>query len=272
MPAALTPIAEGLGERRIEDHDRLGRQAAVLGRAEGQDVDAAFPRHLGRRAAQGDEGVGETRPVHVHLEAVPVRDLRQRRDLRRSVDEPGFRRLRDREPARRHLLDASRQAREERLERRRRDLGADARQPGHLGAMHVELGRAALVVDDVRLDVRDREAVGRHDRRQRQRVGAGPGRGEEGLNLALEQRAEALLHPGGDLVRPISRKRAAVGAHERFEDGGARAHDVVAGEVHPVTSRPRHPQRRPRGCQPVGRLAALTAGAAGPAPPRPAAG
>ena len=53
------------GDRFVETDDRLGAQRAVLGGAEGEDIDARFPRQLGCRGAAGDHRIGETRAVHV---------------------------------------------------------------------------------------------------------------------------------------------------------------------------------------------------------------
>ena len=44
LAGPLAPIVRGLRERHVEHHHRLGHQAAVLGGAEGQDVDAAPSR------------------------------------------------------------------------------------------------------------------------------------------------------------------------------------------------------------------------------------
>ena len=64
-------------ERLLENDQHLGVDRAILGRAERQKVDARAPGDLGGGAAERCDGVREARAVHVHLEAVAVRDFGQ---------------------------------------------------------------------------------------------------------------------------------------------------------------------------------------------------
>jgi hypothetical protein len=88
VAAASAAVAHGLGQLAVEEDDGLGSERPVLGGAEGEHVDARLPGHLGRRAAERSDRVGESRTVHVHAQPGIVRDATDRfeivRVLRRS--------------------------------------------------------------------------------------------------------------------------------------------------------------------------------------------
>jgi hypothetical protein len=77
----------------MEQHHGLCRDAAILGAAEGKDVDAGAPGHVGGGAAQAGDGVGEARAVHMDGQAPPASDPGQGLDFRDGVDGAGLRRL-----------------------------------------------------------------------------------------------------------------------------------------------------------------------------------
>ena len=58
---------------RIIDFSRHG---AGFRRAETQDVDTCLPRDFCRSAAKSRNGIGETRAIHMHFQAVPVGERR----------------------------------------------------------------------------------------------------------------------------------------------------------------------------------------------------
>ena len=82
---------------------------------------------------------------------------------------------------------AARKARERLAQRLGRDLAADAGNADQLRAGGEELGRAAFVVDDVRLLVAERRLPRAGQRGERERVGGGAGGDEKSRDLALEQ-------------------------------------------------------------------------------------
>ena len=70
MSAPFAPEQEILRPGRIEEYHRLGGHGTVLGRPEREHIDPGLPCRLRRAAAQMDEGIGETGPVHMQAHAV----------------------------------------------------------------------------------------------------------------------------------------------------------------------------------------------------------
>ena len=81
-------MAEGeiAGALAIEEDDGLGRQRAVLGRAEGERIDAGPPGEVRRAQAAAGDRVGEARAIHVDGKPVAAGDAGERRQFVRRVD------------------------------------------------------------------------------------------------------------------------------------------------------------------------------------------
>ena len=106
MSGALAPQLEIAHQGGVEEHHGFGGEGAVLGRAEGQHVDAGAPGDVARVAAEEGDRVGEARAVHLHLEAARVRQLAQARDSGRPVDGTELGRLGERERRGLHAVQA----------------------------------------------------------------------------------------------------------------------------------------------------------------------
>ena len=219
MAAALAPVGEILRTVRIEEDYRFAGEGAVLGRAEGQDVDARLPAHFGRRQAERDEGVGETGAVHVDRHAGRMGDFRQCRDLGLRVEGAAFSRLGESERLRLDLLDhAARHEREGVVERGWRDLASASGKADQLGPGREKFRRAAFVRGDMRKFVAENGAPGIRDGGQRQRIRRRARGDQKDLDLALENVRQRNLGAAGPLVRAISGGRAAVGVDDRLQD------------------------------------------------------
>ena len=116
--ARLRMKPNSLAAVEVEQHDRLGAPAAVLGAAEGDDVDAALPGHFGRRRCRAQ-------PAHWRSARRPCAAAGQcflaiagdRRDVVEAVDRADLGRLGDRDrrrPAGMH--DFGREAADRRVE------------------------------------------------------------------------------------------------------------------------------------------------------------
>jgi hypothetical protein len=232
VAAAHAPLGQVRRPLAVEDQDGLRGHAAVLGGAEGEDVDPGLPGHGGRRDPEPGRSVGEARAVHVDAQALPARGVGEGRDLLHGVDGADFRRLRQRQRRRLDVMRSAPRDGQERLKVGGGDLAPLSGQAHQLRAARVELGRAALVLHDVRGLVADDAPPGRRERGEGESVRGRAGGDEKDGQVALEHLPEARLHPGRDVVPAVGRSRAAVGAKKGVENGRARAGPVVAGEDH----------------------------------------
>ena len=120
MSAALAPLRHAGGARRIEEHDRLGRERAALGGPEREHVDAELPARVCGRKLLARERVGEPRAVDVEPQVLRMGELGERADFLRRIDRSGLGRLGEREPRRNHVMrTAARQPLQRGLECRR---------------------------------------------------------------------------------------------------------------------------------------------------------
>ena len=221
-----------LGQLLAEHHHGLGAHRAVLGRAEREHVDAAPPGEVGRAAAERGDGIGETRAVHVHAQAVLAGDADQLVQLIRPVDGAPFGRLGEVE---RRRLDSPGMTYSGLLQRRAQGLRA---QPAmglgerhDLGPAGIELPCPALAVVHVADVGAKNRTVRRRDQRQRQRVGRGPGRHRLHEAAGLEQRGEGVLQARRDRIGAVRWRRAGIRRLDRGEDLGGDAGDVVAAQI-----------------------------------------
>src|SRR5579875_2657036 len=107
MTGAFAAKTELRRLRWIEEHHGLGGHRAVLGGAEGEDIESGAPRDCRRRTAKADDRVGEARAVHVEGQAVAARHGTQRRNLLGTVNGTGFGLLGDADDGRLDVMDDS---------------------------------------------------------------------------------------------------------------------------------------------------------------------
>src|SRR5690348_9726248 len=80
------------------------------------------------------------------------------------------------------------------------------------------------------------DAPGRRHRGDRERVRRRSGRHRKDRDLALEERAEALLEADADGIGAVGGGGALIGCHQRGEDFGRGTGDIVAAEIHGLAS------------------------------------
>jgi hypothetical protein len=218
----LAQVRQRLDEVGSQDHDRLARQQPDLRAAEGDDVGADVRRDRPQRRVQRGGGVGQPSAVDVEQHPVLVRVRGERRHLRRRVERPELRRLRDRD----HTgLDDVLVAdpHEPRLDELRRQLAVGRRDGQQLDPGE-RLRGAALVDVQVR-------ALGAHDtlpgaqhRAQADDVRAGAVEDREDVGFGAERLAHARAQPRGHLVGAIGDGVPVVGGGDRRQrlgqDGG----------------------------------------------------
>jgi len=94
LPGTLAAEGQRIGDILAKRDNRIDPESAVLRRAERQQIDAGLPCHLGGRATQRGERIGEAGAVHMEREAGRSADLADRADLVERVDRSDLRRLR----------------------------------------------------------------------------------------------------------------------------------------------------------------------------------
>ncbi len=234
VAGALAAAGELVGEAvGLEEDHRLRRHGAVLGGAQRKHVHAGPPGDGGGAAAQRGQRVGEAGAVHVHGEAEVAGGGADRAHLLQAVDRAPFGGLGEADRGRLALVHADGAAGlQVGGQGGGRQPAVAAGQGQQLGAAGEELGRAALVVLDVRGRVAIDAAEGRHQRGEGQRVGRRAGGDGEHLGVRrLEGLAHQLLQARGPGVGAIGGSGAVVGAGHGLQDGGADRADVVAAEV-----------------------------------------
>ncbi len=217
---------------RIHEHDRLRAPAAVLGAAEGHDVDAAFPRHLGRCRVERDQPVGEARAVHMQRQPVSASDFGNRPDPVQLVERADLGRLGDR--------DGSGLAGMDELRRIAPDRGfqgvrfhpsqrpVDRAEP----AVGEIFRRAGLVGDHMRLAVAEGHASRPRDRAHRKRIRGRACADEEDGDLAFEDVVECALDLSVQLARSVSGSETGGVAGQARDDLRVGAGPVVRGKEH----------------------------------------
>lgn len=158
LAGLLQTVGKIVGERAVEEHHRLTDGQTVLGPAEAQHVDARAPRDLGRMHVERGNRVREPRAVHVHFQMTPFGDRRDRAHLLDGIDRAYFRRLGQRDDLRLRVVNIG-AARDDRFDRIRRELAANARRGQQLGAAREEFGAAAFIGFDVREFMADHRVV-----------------------------------------------------------------------------------------------------------------
>ena len=234
VPAALAPELELLGEIGVEEDHDLRAHRAVLGGAEAEHIDAGLPRQFGRRAIDVGEGVGETRAIHVELEALAMRRGRDRCYFLGSIGSAAFGRLGDRHRRRLRMMhDAVDRLRERIGEFLRIDLAGGAVDRLELGT-GIELGRVGLVDSDVGGRMAVDRAPRRCAAREREHVRRGSrGDGEGEKVRLLEDLAQALLDLLGPFVGAVGMDGAgAEGTAHGLDDQRMGADLVVATKIH----------------------------------------
>ena len=232
MPRLLAAALEPFRERAIEKDHGLRAQRTVLRGPERENVDAALPGRLRRRAAEARQCVRESRAVHVHVEPVPFGRRRECRQLLETVHRAELRGLCDAHRGGTHVMHAH-------LlgechgggERLGPDLPRGRGQCEQLRPSREEFRRAAFVRDDVRTRMAIDAAVGRRDLRQGQRVGRRAGGNGVDQDLRLEQIRGHAGQALGEGIRAVRARRGGVRRLNRRQDGRAHRGDVVATKI-----------------------------------------
>ena len=97
MACALAADRDLVGKLGPEQDQGFGVEPAVLDEAEATERRHRRARSRRRGLAGRRKRIGEPRAVHVEAEAALSRDLAQRSDFGRAIDEPVFGRIGDRE-------------------------------------------------------------------------------------------------------------------------------------------------------------------------------
>ncbi len=231
MAAALAPVGQFRGAPRLEQHDGLGAQHAVLGGAERQRRDACLPGHFRGRAAQADQRIGEARAIHVQGQPGIAADGADGLDLVQRVDAAGLGGLGDADAGGRHRMHVAGLAVRFMRQLPGVELGGGAIEQRQARAAAVELGRAAFIVGDVAVRMAQHAAPGRRQRRQRQRIGGGAGGHQQHVDLVLEDLGQAAFDPQGDVVGAVGGGLSLIGVQQRGQYLRAGAGGVVTGEA-----------------------------------------
>jgi len=232
MSRLLAAALEPFRECAIEKDHRFRAQRAVLRGAERENVNAALPGCLRRRAAEARQRIREPRAVHVHVEPVPSRRRRECRKFLETVNRAELRGLRDTHRGGPHVMHTHLLGE---CHRGGQGLGPDLPrgrgQSEQLRPSREEFRRAAFVRDDVCAGVAINASVGRRNLRQGQGVGRSAGGNRVDQNLRLEQ----IRHHAGQAlskgIRAVRTRRRGIRRLNRRQDGRAYRGDVVATEI-----------------------------------------
>ena len=185
---------------------------------------------------QGGDGVGETRAVQMHEQAVGPRDGADVPDLVDRIDRAAFGHLGDGDGGGFHDMGqpgpAPADFTDRRFQRRRRHLAVGGGNRDQLGAVGVEFRRAALVfVGMAVLQAIDRVERLR-DEAEAQRVGCRAGGDGIDDRLRVEQFGKPRVQPAGHVVAAIgpgALRPVCLG--DRFHDFRGDAGDIVRSEI-----------------------------------------
>ena len=225
-------VGEISGEGFVKKDDSLGGEQTVFGAAETEDIDAGAPREIGGAMAVGGgggAGVGEAGPVHVHGEAVGVREIGKGANGRGRIECAVFRRLRERERTglgKMHAMAAG----ERGGDGGGGELAGRAGQREELAAAGEKFRGAAFVGVDVGDLVAEHALVAGAEGGEREGVGGGAVEDKERLAIGGEELPEKLVRAGGGGVFAVAGDAGGVGGVEGGEGFGADAGGVVAGK------------------------------------------
>ena len=136
---------------RIEEHHGLGTERAVFGGTQREHIDAALPGCLGRRAAQVHQGIGKSRPVHVHGQLEFLRGCADGGYFRTGVNRAPLRGLRQGDRAGLDVMDTQVLGIGDGLDQLRgTNLAVRRGKSDELRAAGEEAGRTGFVGDDMR--------------------------------------------------------------------------------------------------------------------------
>ena len=219
LPCPL-PLEDGIAHRLlVEEDQRFGRQAAVLGAAEGEHVDAGPPGDIGRRNAQRDNRIGKPCPIHVDGAVVGMGDVGNRTHLVRTVGRTQLGQFgeadRDRLAA---VGDMDRHGLELRRKRLRRELAGFAVERGQRDAAAEERGGARLVDRDMGMTVAEDDAARPRIGGKRQGIGDRAAADQQHGYLTLEELGETALDGLGEVVGAIGGMAVSGRFGERVDD------------------------------------------------------
>lgn len=218
---------------RIHIDDGFRAPAAVLRRAEGQDIDAALPGHLGWRGVERGQRIGKTCAVHMQGNASALGNFGDRGDFVEIIDRALLGRLRHRHQHRLALMNGAR--------RKAVDGGFQVlwqhlavwpchrHQPRGVGKVD---RRAALVLDHVGFGVAEGDAAGAGDASKCQGVRSRARADEEDGDFALEDFIELLLNRLVQFAGAVSGGKAGGFLHQPLVDGRVGASPVIRGKNH----------------------------------------
>ncbi|MNL20555.1 hypothetical protein D3C87_1418120 [compost metagenome] len=222
---------------QIEEDKGLGAPAAVLRAAEGNEIDAALPGHLGRCRFKAGERIGKACAVHVQRQLVSLGDRGDRFDLIERIDGAAFGRLRQRHRHRLAAMDiVERVAANFRFQPGRVHLAVLAVDGLQSCAMGEEFRRTALVGGHMGFAVAEGDAAGAAGAGKRQRIGGRPRADEEDGDIVLEDLRQFLLHLPVELAGAVGGCVAVGMGHEALGDGRVGTGPVVRGKNHHISS------------------------------------
>ena len=229
VPRPLPAITDHIGQRGVEEHDRLGAHPAVLHAPETERIDVAGS--LGSRHIQKRRRIGKPRAVHVQAKAAVAGKRGNRRDFVRAIGAPILAGLGDRNRVRLHLVHIVADRVDHRANRVRRQLGTLSIGQHQLGPVKKEARRAALVHFDMRLTMADHAAVRGHHRTQRKAIGRSARCDPQHRNFASEK----LRKPIVELLRmriAVIRRIGTIGGTHRLPHLRMHAGGIVGEKSH----------------------------------------
>jgi len=225
-------VREIAGEFFVKKDYGFGRKQTVFSAAETEYVDAGSPREVGRaKAVGGGRGasVGKPGSVHVHGEAVGVRQIGEGANGLGRIDRTVLGGLGQREGAGFGEMNAV-AAGEGGSNGGGGELAGRARQREQLAAAGEEFRGAALVGVDVGDLVAENALMAGAESGEGKSVGGSAVEHKECLAIGLEEIAEQLLRAGRGGVFAVAGDARGVGGVEGGEGFGADAGSVVAGK------------------------------------------
>ena len=225
----LADELEAVGELRAQEDDGVAEQEAVLGRAEGDDVDAAVGGQLGEAAPSEAAALASRAPSTWRSIPSSWAASAIARGLVEGVDGAELGRLGDRDDPLLGVVVVARRA-SQRPTSSGRELAVLGRDGEELDAGDA-LGGAALVDVHVGGLGADHGLEAAGQRVERGDVGAGSVEDGEAAGVGAEVLAEELLDALGPGVAAVGAGVALVGVGDRLEDLGVDAGVVVGGEA-----------------------------------------
>ena len=232
LAGALAAVAQVIDQRRLEHHDRLADRPPFLIMPK---LSAAAPA---RQLMSPGWQPRWTSALAKRAPSTCSRQPRRRAWSPRAASSSGVKTV----PAsvawgqRQHpgldLVDVAAMAGKSRVDTGRRQPAVRTGDQQQLSTTAEELRRAAFVDVDMRFVVADDRAIGRHHRRQRQRVGRGAGRHRQDRAVVAEERPEHAVEPGAQIVAVIGPGTGRHGGGDRGQHFVAGGSGIVRQEVH----------------------------------------